>query len=235
MLETLQNVLDRVLDTMSFHLFTYVPPLVVALLVVVLFWAVAKAVRWTLAKAIKGTGIDRFLSDSGLRSMFDSAGRLHGTPLVAGAAYWLILGGGILVALNVFNTNLTTRMVEAAVFLFPKAVTAGFILLLGAWLAQYLGRSVLVWASNEDLPGPRRLASVTRVITMFVAVVVAAEVLDFAPRVFFAAFILLVGGAVLAASLAVGLGGRDAVKRYLHERAERRSEERGEKSLWSHL
>jgi hypothetical protein len=140
----------------------------------------------------------------------------------------------LLVALNVFNTNLTTRIVEAAVFLLPKAVTAGFILLLGAWLAQFLGRSVLVWASNEDLPGPRRLASVTRVITMFVAVVVAAEVLDFAPRVFFAAFIILVGGAVLAASLAVGLGGREAVRHYLQDRAERRDDER-EKSLWSHL
>lgn len=234
MLETLQNVFDRIRDTISFHLFTYVPPLVVALLIVVLFWIMAKAVRWTLTKMIKGAGIDKFLSDSGLRSMFDSAGRLHGTPLVAGAAYWLIFGGGLLVALNVFNTNLSTRIVEAAVFLLPKAVTAGFILLLGAWLAQFLGRSVLVWASNEDLPGPRRLASVTRVITMFVAVVVAAEVLDFAPRVFFAAFIILVGGAVLAASLAVGLGGRDAVRHYLQGRAERRDDE-SEKSLWSHL
>ncbi len=234
MLETLQNVFDRIRDTISFHLFTYVPPLVVALLIVVLFWIMAKAVRWTLTKMIKGAGIDKFLSDSGLRSMFDSAGRLHGTPLVAGAAYWLIFGGGLLVALNVFNTNLSTRIVEAAVFLLPKAVTAGFILLLGAWLAQFLGRSVLVWASNEDLPGPRRLASVTRVITMFVAVVVAAEVLDFAPRVFFAAFIILVGGAVLAASLAVGLGGREAVRHYLQDRAERRDDE-SEKSLWSHL
>jgi hypothetical protein len=234
MIRTLQDVLDKVLDTIAFHLTTYVPPLVVALLILALFWLFAKGVRWTLTKAIKGTGIDRFLSDSGLSSMFDSAGRLHGQPLIAGAAYWLILAGGFLVAINVFGTNLTSRMVEATVFLFPKAVTAGLILLVGAWLAQYLGRSVLVWASNEELPAPRRLAAGTRVVTMFVAVVVSSDLLDFAPRVFFAAFIILVGGAVLAASLALGLGGRDAVRRYLQQRAERREEE-GEKSLWSHL
>jgi len=233
MIRTLQDVLDRVLDTISFHLTTYVPPLVVALIVLALFWLVAKAVRWTMTKAIKGAGIDRFLSDSGLRSMFDSAGRLHGTPLIAGAAYWLILVGGVLAALNVFGTDLTSRMVEATVFLFPKAVTAGLILLVGAWLAQYLGRSVLVWASNEELPAPRRLAAATRIVTMFVAVVVASDVLDFAPRVFFAAFVILVGGAVLAGSLAMGLGGRDAVRGYLGERKAKESEE--EKSLWSHL
>lgn len=233
MIRTLQDVLDRVLDTISFHLTTYVPPLVVALIVLALFWLVAKAVRWTMTKAIKGAGIDRFLSDSGLRSMFDSAGRLHGTPLIPGAAYWLILVGGVLAALNVFGTDLTSRMVEATVFLFPKAVTAGLILLVGAWLAQYLGRSVLVWASNEELPAPRRLAAATRIVTMFVAVVVASDVLDFAPRVFFAAFVILVGGAVLAGSLAMGLGGRDAVRGYLGERKAKESEE--EKSLWSHL
>ncbi|MBA4182252.1 MAG: hypothetical protein C0506_16840 [Anaerolinea sp.] len=233
MIRTLQDVLDRVVDTISFHLTTYVPPLLVALIVLALFWLVAKLVRWLMTKAIKGAGIDRFLSDSGLRSMFDSAGRLHGTPLIAGAAYWLIIAGGVLAALNVFGTDLTSRMVEATVFLFPKAVTAGLILLAGAWLAQFLGRSVLVWASNEEIPGPRRMAAATRLVTMFVAVVVASDVLDFAPRVFFAAFVILVGGAVLAASLAVGLGGRDAIRGYLGER--RSKQEEDEKSLWSHL
>lgn len=233
MIRTLQDVLDRVVDTISFHLTTYVPPLVVALIVLALFWLVAKLVRWLMTKAIKGAGIDRFLSDSGLRSMFDSAGRLHGTPLIAGAAYWLIVAGGVLAALNVFGTDLTSRMVEATVFLFPKAVTAGLILLAGAWLAQFLGRSVLVWASNEEIPGPRRMAAATRIVTMFVAVVVASDVLDFAPRVFFAAFVILVGGAVLAASLAVGLGGRDAIRGYLGERKSKQEED--EKSLWSHL
>ena len=233
MIRTLQDVLDRVLDTITFHLTTYLPPLVVALIVLGIFWLMAKLVRWLMTKAIKGSGIDRFLSDSGFRSMFDSAGRLHGTPLIAGAAYWLSLVGGVLAALNVFGTDLTSRMVEATVFLFPKAVTAGLILLAGAWLAQFLGRSVLVWASNEEIPGPRRLAAVTRIITMFVAVVVASDVLDFAPRVFFAAFVILVGGAVLAGSLALGLGGRDAIRGYLGDRKEKRSEE--EKSLWSHL
>jgi hypothetical protein len=233
MIRTLQDVLDRVLDTITFHLTTYLPPLVVALIVLGIFWLVAKLVRWLMTKAIKGSGIDRFLSDSGFRSMFDSAGRLHGTPLIAGAAYWLILVGGVLAALNVFGTDLTSRMVEATVFLFPKAVTAGLILLAGAWLAQFLGRSVLVWASNEEIPGPRRLSAVTRIITMFVAVVVASDVLDFAPRVFFAAFVILVGGAVLAGSLALGLGGRDAIRGYLGERKGKQSEE--EKSLWSHL
>lgn len=233
MIETLQSMLDRVVETIVFHLTTYVPPLVVALMILALFWLLALGLRWLLTKAIKGAGIDQFLAESGLRSILDSSGRLHGTPLIAGAAYWFVLLCGFIFALNAFNTNLTSRAVDAAALLLPKLVTAGIILLAGAWLAQFLGRSVLVWASNEDLPFPRRLAALTRFVTMFVAVVVASDVLDFAPRVFFAAFIILVGGAVLGGSLAIGLGGRDAVRRHLEIQA--RKNEESERSLWSHL
>lgn len=233
MIETLQNMFDRIVETIVYHLTTYVPPLVVALMILGIFWIVALALRWLITKAIKGTGIDRFLAETGLRSILDSSGRLHGMPLIAGVAYWFVLLCGFIFALNAFNTTLTSRAVDAAAALLPKVVTAAIILLLGAWLAQYLGRSVLVWSSNEDLPFPRRIAAITRLITMFVAVVVASDVLDFAPRVFFAAFVILVGGLVGAASLAVGLGGRDAVRRHLEQQARKRDER--ERSLWSHL
>jgi ABC-type xylose transport system permease subunit len=125
-------------------------------------------------------------------------------------------------------------MIEVVVFLFPQLVIAAAIMVGGLWLAQYLGRSTLVWAFNEGLPWPRRLAVVVRVIIVLAAVAVAADRLNFGRDVFLAAFILLVGGVVLAASLALGLGGREAVRRYFEERASRREGE-GERSLWSHL
>jgi hypothetical protein len=92
---------------------------------------------------------------------------------------------------------------------------------------------MLVWAVNEGFPSPRRLAVVVRIVIMFVAVVVAAHQLDFARSVFLAAFIILVGGAVLAASLAIGLGGR-GLPHFLEERTEQTGES-GRRSLWSHL
>ncbi len=72
-------------------------------------------------------------------------------------------------------------------------------------------------------------------MVMIVAVVAATEILGFAPHVFFAAFVMLGSGLVLAASLAIGLGGRDAIRRYLDERAAGKEAEGDEKSLWNHL
>jgi hypothetical protein len=140
---------------------------------------------------------------------------------------------GVLLGLNVFGTDLTTQIVQGLLFLLPKLFVAGLILLGGTWLGHYLRRSILVWAVNENFPSPRRLAAAVRILIMFAAVVVAADQLNFARNVFLAAFIIFVGGAVLAASLAIGLGGR-GVSRFLGERGEQTGDS-AERPLWSHL
>ena len=234
MVETMRKVLEGVLDRLSYHVTTYLPSILAALIFVGGAFLTAVVVRWLLYKIFKGLTIDKFLRQSGLAFMLDPSGRLRATKLVSEGVYWLILLSGLLTGLSVFRTDITTQMVESFVFLLPKLVMAGLILLGGAWLGQYLGRSVLVWAVNEGLPAARRLGVGVRVVIMFVAVVVAADQLNFARTVFLAAFVILVGGAVLTASLAVGIGSSARVRHFLHSKQEG-SEESGERTVLSHL
>jgi hypothetical protein len=233
MIETLRKVLEGALERLHHLVTTYVPSLLAALTLVMAAYLTAVLARWVIYRIFKGLTIDRFLRQSGIAFMVDSSGRLRATRLVAETVYWGILLSGVLVGVNVFGTDLTTQIIQSFVFLLPKLVVAGLILLAGAWLGQYLGRSMLVWAVNEGFPSPRRLAVVVRILIIFVAVVVAADQLNFARSVFLAAFIIFVGGAVLAASLAIGLG-RGGLWRFLEEKREQTGES-GERSLWSHL
>lgn len=233
MIETLRKVLEGALERLQNHVTTYLPSLLAALTLVLAAYLTALLVRWVIYKIFKGLTIDKFLRQSGIAFMVDSSGHLRATHLVAETAYWCILLTGVLVGVNVFDTDMTTQIIQSFVFLLPKLVVAGLILLAGVWLGQYLGRSMLVWAVNEGFPSPRRLAVVVRILIMFVAVVVAADQLNFARGVFLAAFIIFVGGAVLTASLSIGLG-RGGMQRFLNEKPEQ-SGESGERSLWSHL
>jgi small-conductance mechanosensitive channel len=234
MLETMQQILQGVLERLRYQMITYLPPLMAAAITLLGAYLIALLARWMLYRIFKGITIDRFLRRSGLAFMFDRSGRLRATRLAAEGAYWLILLAGFLLGLSVFNTDLTTQMTQRFVLLLPKLVVAGLILVAGAWLAQYLGRGTLVWAVNEGLPSPRKMAATVRLVIMFVAVVVAADHLDFARNVFLAAFIILLGAGALAVSLALGLGGREAVKRYFQEKSESGRDE-SERSLWNHL
>ncbi len=239
MVATLQQVLEGVLLRLKHHITTFLPSLLAALILFLVAYLAAIAARWMIYRIFKGLTIDRFLRQSGVVFMLDRSGRVRATRIVAESVYWAILLAGILTGLSVFDTQLTTQMIESFVFLLPKMVVAGLILLAGGWLAQYLGRSMLVWAVNESLPAPRRMAAAVRVVIMFVAVVVAADQLNFARNVCLAALIILVGGAALAASLAFGLSGGTTLRRVLDERREEAGEgregESRERSLWNHL
>jgi hypothetical protein len=233
MIETLRKVLEDALGRLQQQVTTYLPSLLAALTLVLGAYVTAVFARWLVYKIFKGLTIDRFLRQSGVAFLVDPSGRLRATRLVGQTVYVCILLSGALLGLNVFGTDLTTRIIQGFVFLLPKLFVAGLILLGGTWLGQYLGRGMLVWAVNENFPSPRRLATIVRILVMFVAVVVAADQLDFARSVFLAAFIILVGGAVLAASLALGLG-KGGVQ-HLFEERRAHAAQAGEGSLWNHL
>lgn len=233
MMETLREILEQSLHRLAATATAYIPPLLAGAVILLAAWLAASLVRVLVIRITKTAWLDRFLAESGVSSLFGRTRPLEAAPLVARGISWLILLVGLLTALNAFNTALTNQIVEGVVFLLPKLAAAGLILLAGAWLAQFLGRGALVWAVNEGLPYPRRLAAAVRVLIVFVAVVIAAEHLNFARTVFLAAFLLVVGGAVLAASIAMGLAMHEAVRRRLEGGAREREGE--EKSLWNHL
>jgi len=234
MVQTLQKVLESMLDRLYKYVTIYLPSLLAAVILFLGAYLMAVVARWLLYRIFKGPAIDKFLRQSGLAFMLDPSGRLRATRLVAETVYWCFVLSGFLLGLSVFDTDITTKIIQNLVFLMPKLVVAGLILLGGAWLGQYLGRSMLVWAVNESIPGARRLSVLVRIVVMFVAVVVAADQLDFARSVFLAAFIILVGGGVLTASLAIGLSGV-GLRRLLQVQKEQQTEGSGERSLWNHL
>jgi len=234
MIRVVQEIFEKTVARLYQHLVTYVPPLIVAVVILLAALLLATVMRWLIVKATKGATLDRFFRDSGLASAIGRSGQLRATSLVAGVVYWAILGIGFLTAIDVFDTTITSRIVEATVFAVPKLLTAGVIVLAGFWLSQYLGRSALVWAVNEGVPYARRIAIAVKVIILFVAVVVAADTLNFAERVFFAAFVIFAGAAAFAASLAGGLTLKSLLERSIAPRRHE-SVEQHERSLWNHL
>jgi hypothetical protein len=230
MIGTLQEILERTGQMLYGQATVLAPALLAALVIMLVAWGLAWLVRWCLLRVYHAARLEKFLSDSGLRPML---GRTPGALMAGTALYTAILLGGFLTAISVFDSRLAAGIVEGTVYLLPKLLAAAAIVIAGLWLARYLGRSVLVWVSNERLPAPRRWAAATRVAIGFSSVVVAAHVLNFAPQVFLAAFIIGLGGAALATSLWVGLGGLDALRRALAREPTGRKEE--EPELWHHL
>lgn len=219
------QIFQAVLDRLHNQATTVLPAMLAALIIFVTAFVIATLTRALLYRIFKGLTLDRFLRRSGVAYVMDRGGRFRATRLVAETAYLSILVTGFLTGLSAFNNQLADQIIQAFVLLLPKLVVAAVIIIGGVWASQYFGRGLLVWAVNEGLPAPRRLAAVARVMIVFISIVVAADQMDFAPRVFLAAFVLLVGGIVLVAAL--------EARRFLAY--EERPAPVAEKSLWSQL
>jgi hypothetical protein len=235
MSETLSLILQGVVDRLHLQVTSYLPSLIAAAIVIFGALVFATVARRILYHIFKGAAIDWFMRRTGLAHLVDPSGRLRATRMTAEAAYWSILTLGVLAGLSVFGTDLTAQLIQSFVFLIPRLVIAGLIILAGAWLSHYLARCALVWAFNENLPYPRRLAVGVRTTVFFVAIVVASDHLNFARDVFLTAFIILVGGFVLAVSLAVGIGASSRIKGYLSDKEKPIEHREAERSLWHHL
>jgi hypothetical protein len=232
-MDALRGIVEKAFEQLGATLGGYLPHFLACAAILIFFCLLAMVLRWLVLRIFKGANVDRFLHQTGVYAMLDRSGHMRASRLVAGTVYWGTICLGLLTGLSAFNTEMTTRMINAVVFMLPKLVTATAIVLVGAWLGQYLGRSMLIWACNEGLPSPRNLSAGVRILIVFVAVVAAAEHLDFARNVFLAAFIIVVGGMVAAASIAVGLSIRDVLRRRLAPSDEPEEVTRG--SLWNHL
>lgn len=234
MIETFRQVLEQSVARLSAQATTYLPSFFVAIVVFAVAWIAALLVRWLLLHAFKGERVDAFLRRTGIGTMLDHSGRLRASPLLAHAIYYGILLVGLLNAISVFDTDITREIVDGVVHLLPKLLAAAAIILAGVWLAQYLGRGALIWASNEGFPWARRFCAFVRVVVVFVSIVVAADVLNFARTVFFSAFLIFSIGAVVAACLVLALNSRE-VYRWLASSRGREADEDTERSLWHHL
>ncbi len=232
MIETVRQVLEAVLANLHDQVTTFWPPALAALIILLGAYVMAIVVRFVLRRIFKGIAADRLLRRCGLIFLISRSGKLRATRMVSETAYWLILAAGFLSGLSVFNTSLTSRMTQEFILLLPKLVMAGMILLAGIWLGYYVSRGALIEAVNAGIPHARKIADAVRIVIIFAAAVAAAEYLNFARSVFLAAFIIVLGGAVLAASLAFGLGFRDAAKHLIEDG---RGDRPGPRSLWSHL
>jgi hypothetical protein len=118
--------------------------------------------------------------------------------------------------------------------LFPHALAALLILVVGWLAANFLGQAALIAAVNAGLPEARLLARAARWLVLLFAFATALTELGIGRDMVLIAFGILFGGLVLALALAFGLGGRQ-LARHVLERGRLREREPSDRETISHI
>ena len=186
------------------------PDLALAMLLLVAGWLVAKLLRRLAVRTLRALHVDELAERSGLDDFLVQGGVHHTTvTLVAGAVYWLVLGGVFIALLDALGLGAADALLERMAYFVPNLFLAVGILVFGSLLARVLGGLGFSYLSNIGSAAAEPIGALARYATLVFVLFMAAEQLAIRTEVLVSAFQIAFAALCLAAALAFGLGGRE--------------------------
>lgn len=213
MWEQLNRILRQAGNQIVGYTVDFLPGVLVSLIVILVAFIVALLVRVLLVRALRGLDFDRRAQQVGLAAFAMWPASANPSLTLARVVYWTILVLGFLVSLTALNATIPSRLALSVFEYVPRLAAALLIVIAGILMARFLARSVLIGAVNMQIQSARLLSLAVKWVILLVTAAMALDQLGIGRRILPLAFGILFGGVVLAASLALGLGTKDAVSR----------------------
>ncbi len=196
---------------------TFVPRAVVALLIVIIGWALARAVAWIVRRLLTWLPMDRLAERLAVAEALRLAELPTASRVIAAVTFWVVW---FVFLAQAFETLRLPGFEDAGRQLagvIGRIIGASLILVVGIFASHVIWKASLLGAFNAGLPSPRLLAAGLRILVLAITILTALAQLGVPLVIVLTAFSIAFGALMLGLALAFGLGGRDAAR----ERIER--------------
>lgn len=188
-----------------------------SLLGMVILIMLGLAIGWLAKKvvyrALRALRFDQLCDRMGVGFEVERLGLARSSSYLAGQfVQGIIVVVALLAGLNAMRTQWTQNLVERFFLFLPHLLAAAVILVVGALVSRFLGRSVLIAAVNKGVPSARLLSGVTRFFVMTLAAVASLDELGIGRTTIIVTFAIMFGGLVTTLAIAFGLGARDLAR-----------------------
>ena len=189
---------------------TFLPKLLLAMLVVVVGWLIAKAVRFAVERALRAINFNVLTERAGTDNFLRQAGMSGDTTTVFGLlAFWLVILATLIIAFNGMGLTYITDLLGRAVLFAPKLLIAMLIMVFGSYCASVVGNAVQNYCLDAHIPDAEVLGGLVRYAIMLFVVMIALSQVEVGGDIVQRTFLIILAGLMLAIALAFGLGGRE--------------------------
>jgi hypothetical protein len=188
----------------------FLPRLVLAFVVLVVGWFLAKAARFAIVRGLRAVnfhvvtqraGLDGFLRDGGIES--DS------TEILGLLVYWVVILGALLIAFNSLGLAYVTDVLMRVLLFVPHVMVAILILAFGAYFARFIGNAIAAYCRNVHIQDADLLGRLAQYAIVTFVVLIALDQVNIGGDIVRQSFLIVLAGLVFALALAFGLGGKD--------------------------
>lgn len=187
-----------------------IPNIFVAVILIIVGYYIGKFLGNLLSNLLLGVGISQIFKPLGLSGETNTA-KINIPKILGSVVQILVLLFFTVEALNVINLNILNTIGQAIIYYLPFLLSALIILAAGLFFANLLGNWI-----KRNTNSPMSAMLIKGVIITF-AIFMALDQLHFATSIVNTAFLLILGGLMVAFALAFGLGGKEFAKNRLEK------------------
>ena len=209
----------------------FLPRLVGFLIILLIGWLIARAVKALLVKALQGVGIDRALSGGSAGPYVDRVvPDARPSEIIGTIAFWFLFLGAIAIAVSQLGITALDNFLQSIAAYLPNVVVAILIFVLAGALAAAV--SGLVSRTLGGTATGKIAATAAPILIMGIATFMILDQLDIAPAIVEITYIALLGSVALGMAIAFGLGGRQVAAQLLEDAYRQGREQRDEVQRW---
>ena len=197
----------------------FLPNILAAILILIIGWLIARVFRGAVRRGLQlikfptiaeKAGIDGFLQTGGVKQ--------SSTDLVAVLVYWLVMLMVLLTTVNALRLEVASQLLNEILLYIPNIIVAVIVLVVGLYAANFVAGLVRTAVANAGIAEAEVVAVVARYALIIFTFAIALNQLRIGEDIVANGFLILFGAACLAGALAVGLGSREVVARYMEDR-----------------
>ena len=216
-IETWGDVLSQSFLDLWTGIVSFLPNVVVAIIIFLAGWVVGALVGRIVAQIITALKVDHLLRTTGIESVVNRAGfRMNAGVFVGELVQWFVILVFLVAAFDVLGLSQVNIFLQQVVLLYlPQVIVAVLILLAAGVVADAMQSVVSGAARAAGVPSANFLGTVTRWSIWIFAVLAALYQLGVAAPFVQTLFTGIVVAVSLALGLSFGLGGQHAASRFL--------------------
>jgi hypothetical protein len=196
--------------------FTFVPKLIGFLILLLVGWLIATALKKAVTLVLRKIGFDRLGERIGLSRLEQQMGlKLDAAGLLGQIVYWFVFLIFLVPACDALGLTAVSGILNSLIAFIPNVFVAVIVLFLGVLAANFVARLVRGATAGANIGNANIFANIARFAILGFVAIIALEQLQIAPSLLNILFTAVIGAVAVAFALAFGLGGQDAARRLL--------------------
>lgn len=218
LIENWGEVFTRSLQDLWYGVASFVPNLIIALVIFAIGWVLALLIEKLVESLFKALKVDAALKSAGMEDVVKRAGHNLNSGLFVGAfVKWFIIIVFLMASFDVLKLNQVNGFLRDVVNYLPTVIVAILILMVAVVVANAMQKLVVASSRAANIKSAELLGRITKWAIWIFAILTALFNLGIAPALIQTVVMAVFAGLALAIGLAFGLGGKDAAQKMIEK------------------